>query len=285
MLKGGRRGGVSNAERKLPHAYLNGTDAFAVSDAKRLFQEASEGRFGQEAEAVSEESSDTDEALESGIAPEVLAKLLPDSETIFLPRLIDVGGSVAYRVAKRIFDIIACTAALAILAFPMVIIALKIRQESPGPAIYAQNRVGCDGKVFKLYKFRSMRVDAEALGAQWATEGDPRVTSFGRFLRKSRLDEIPQFWNVLKGDMSLIGPRPERPAFHEEFCKRIDGWEQRLAVRPGITGLAQVRGGYELLPREKILYDLDYIENRSLKMDWSIVWQTLRVMVSGDGAR
>ena len=167
----------------------------------------------------------------------------------------------------------------------MVIIALKIRQESPGPAIYAQNRVGCDGKVFKLYKFRSMRVDAEALGAQWATEGDPRVTSFGRFLRKSRLDEIPQFWNVLKGDMSLIGPRPERPAFHEEFCKRIDGWEQRLAVRPGITGLAQVRGGYELLPREKILYDLDYIENRSLKMDWSIVWQTLRVMVSGDGAR
>ena len=102
-------------------------------------------------------------------------------------------------------------------------------------------------------------------GAQWAAGDDPRVTPFGRKLRTSRLDEIPQFWNVVKGDMSLIGPRPERPVFHEAFKERIDGWEQRLAVRPGITGLAQVEGGYELLPKEKALLDIEYIENPELR--------------------
>ena len=99
------------------------------------------------------------------------------------------------------------------------------------------------------------------------------------------LDEIPQFWNVVKGDMSLIGPRPERPVFHEAFKERIDGWEQRLAVRPGITGLAQVEGGYELLPKEKALLDIEYIENRSFALDFSLIWRTLRTMATGEGAR
>lgn len=130
-----------------------------------------------------------------------------------------------------------------------------------------------------------MRTDAEVAGAQWATEGDPRVTPFGRFLRERRLDEIPQFWNVVRGDMSLVGPRPERPAFDEVFEKRIDGWSQRLAVRPGITGLAQVSGGYDLLPKEKALFDIAYIENRGARMDLSIMWRTLRTMATGEGAR
>lgn len=99
------------------------------------------------------------------------------------------------------------------------------------------------------------------------------------------LDEIPQFWNVVRGDMSLIGPRPERPAFHEVFCQRIHGWEQRVMVKPGITGLAQVEGGYDLLPKEKAKVDVFYIEHRSLRLDWSIIWKTVRTMISGEGAR
>ena len=194
-------------------------------------------------------------------------------------------AGLAYRIAKRAFDVASCSLALAILAIPMGVIALKVKRESSGPAIYAQTRVGRDGRLFKVYKFRSMYLDAEAKGAQWAAGDDPRVTPFGRKLRTSRLDEIPQFWNVVKGDMSLIGPRPERPVFHEAFKERIDGWEQRLAVRPGITGLAQVEGGYELLPKEKALLDIEYIENRSFALDFSLIWRTLRTMATGEGAR
>lgn len=188
-------------------------------------------------------------------------------------------------MTKRVFDMVSCGAALVILAVPMALIALGVKAGSPGPAIYAQRRVGKDGRAFELYKFRSMYTDAEVRGARWAEEGDPRVTPFGRFLRTTRLDELPQFFNVVKGDMSLIGPRPERPVFHDEFCRRIDGWDQRLAVRPGITGLAQVEGGYELLPKEKALYDLEYIETRSIALDLRIIFKTLSTMLTGKGAR
>ena len=192
---------------------------------------------------------------ESAIAPDVLAKLLPD-DVVVLPELKRVGGSLPYRFAKRAFDVVSCSCALVILAIPMAAIAVGIKAESPGPVIYAQTRVGKGGRLFKIYKFRSMYTDAEAKGARWAAGDDPRITPLGKKLRMTRLDEIPQFWNVVKGDMSLIGPRPERPVFHDEFCKRIKGWEQRLAVRPGITGLAQVTGGYELLPKEKARFDI-----------------------------
>lgn len=239
----------------------------------------------EEARAVLHALSHTPGLTECAIAPDVLARLLPDDEVVVLPRLSRVGGGALYRFAKRAFDVVSCSAALVVLAIPMGAIALMIKRQDPGPAIYAQTRVGKGGRPFKLYKFRSMYVDAEARGARWATGDDPRVTPLGRKLRKSRLDEIPQFWNVVKGDMSLIGPRPERPVFHEEFCKRIDGWEQRLAVRPGITGLAQVEGGYELLPKEKARLDIEYIEGRGIPMDLSIVWRTLRTMVTGEGAR
>lgn len=238
-----------------------------------------------EAKAVMHTLGHTPGLTGCAIAPNVLEKLLPDEGVVVLPRLTHVNGGPLYRAIKRAFDVVACSCALVVLAIPMGVIALMIKRQDPGPAIYAQTRMGKGGRPFKLYKFRSMYVDAEARGARWAAGDDPRVTPLGHKLRKTRLDEIPQFWNVVKGDMSLIGPRPERPVFHEVFCKRIDGWEQRLAVRPGITGLAQVEGGYELLPKEKARLDIEYIENRSFSLDLSIVWRTLRTMATGEGAR
>lgn len=250
-----------------------------------LSEAAEEAKTPQEKAAVMTGLANTPRLSESGIASEALEKLLPDEEIVVLPRVSRIAGGLLYRVIKRLFDITSCCFALVLLLIPMVVIALKIKQESEGPVFYAQHRVGKDGKVFKLYKFRSMYIDAEARGAQWAQGDDPRVTPLGRKLRSSRFDETPQFVNVIKGDMSLIGPRPERPVFHEAFCERIDGWEQRLAVRPGITGLAQVMGGYELLPKEKARLDIEYIENRSIRLDWQLIWKTLRTMVTGDGAR
>lgn len=221
---------------------------------------------------------------ENGIPADVLEKLLPGDDVIELaePR---VGGGLGYRFAKRAFDVVSCGCALVVLAIPMGLIALKIKSESPGPVIYAQRRVGKGGRIFDVYKFRSMYVDAEARGAQWAQGDDPRVTPFGKVMRKTRMDEIPQFWNVFKGDMSLIGPRPERPAFCAEFEKRIHGWHYRTMVTPGLSGLAQVTGGYDLLPKEKVVLDLEYIERRSIAMDLKIILKTLGVVSTGEGAR
>lgn len=244
-------------------------------------------------ESASEEStanimvavSDTPGLSESDIALGVLETLLPDEEVIVLPKVSRIAGGPLYRGAKRVFDVVASSAALIVLAIPMGAIAVKIKSESEGPAIFSQRRLGKDGKIFSLYKFRSMYTDAEVKGAQWATEGDPRVTPFGKFLRATRLDELPQFWNVIKGDMSLIGPRPERPVFSDEFARRIDGWNQRLLIRPGVSGLAQVKGGYELLPKEKARYDIEYIEKRSFGMDVRIMARTLVTIFKKQGAR
>ena len=260
-------------------------DPAHAATLKDLASAASEAQTREEAAAVYAAVSHTPGLSESGIAADVLSELLPDEGVVELPRVDQISGSPAYLFVKRAFDICSCGAALVLLAIPMVIIAVKIKRESPGPVIYAQRRVGLNGKVFNLYKFRSMYQDAEVAGARWAQDGDPRVTPFGKFLRNKRLDEIPQFWNVVKGDMSLIGPRPERPAFHEVFCKRIHGWDQRVVVKPGITGLAQVEGGYDLLPKEKAKIDILYIEHRNARMDWGIIWRTIRTMISGEGAR
>ena len=251
-----------------------------------VFTGAAKGEFSTCEKAVAmTDLVDAPRMAEFSIAPEVLKKLLPDEEVVMLPRVSKVSGGFVYKFIKRAFEVVLCSAALLICAIPMAVIAVKIKCESEGPVFYAQRRIGKDGVVFELYKFRSMYIDAEVYGAQWATEEDPRITPFGKNLRKNRLDEIPQFWNVVKGDMSLIGPRPERPAFHDEFCKRIDGWEQRLLVKPGITGLAQVMGGYELLPKEKAIYDIEYIEKRSIRMDLSIAFRTIQTMITGRGAR
>lgn len=190
-----------------------------------------------------------------------------------------------YHFVKRVFDIVSCFIALIICAIPMCIIAILVKRDSPGPVFYRQIRLGYMGREIEVVKFRSMRTDAEALGAQWTRGEDPRVTKVGAVLRRTRLDELPQFWAVVKGDMSLIGPRPEREVFYNEFEKNIHGFSQRMYAMPGITGLAQVNGGYDLLPEEKVLYDLEYIKNCSIGVDWKIIWKTLAVLFSHEGAR
>lgn len=191
----------------------------------------------------------------------------------------------SYLVVKRFFDFFFASIGLIVLAIPMAIIALIIVLDSPGAPIFKQERLGLNGKPFVIYKFRTMHMDAEKNGPRWADREDKRCTQFGVFLRKTRIDELPQLWNILKGDMSFVGPRPERQYFYEQFEKYIVGFSNRLVVVPGLTGYAQVNGGYELKPEEKIVYDMEYIEKRSVLLDlWCIV-QTFRVVFSGKGAR
>lgn len=218
---------------------------------------------------------------------ETIERLIDTNKVIELERidLATLPKRRVYRFVKRAFDIVSCSAALVILAIPMGVIAVMVKLDSPGPVFYVQERLGRGGVPIKIVKFRSMRTDAEAMGAQWTQSDDPRVTRVGAFLRKTRLDELPQFLMVIKGDISLIGPRPEREVFYNEFEKYIHGFKQRMLVKPGITGLAQISGGYNLKPAEKVLYDLDYIKHASIGMDLAIIWKTLGVLFSHDGAR
>jgi exopolysaccharide biosynthesis polyprenyl glycosylphosphotransferase len=170
----------------------------------------------------------------------------------------------------------------------MLLVALAIRMESKGPVIFRQARVGLRGKCFQLVKFRTMRMDAETAGAQWATANDPRVTRLGKFLRTYRLDELPQFINVIRGEMSLVGPRPERPEFVEELRKQISYYDERHSVRPGITGWAQTQYRYGSSVEDaarKLEYDLFYLKNMSIFFDCAIILDTVGIMFSGEGAR
>lgn len=191
-------------------------------------------------------------------------------------------------VLKRMSDILAASVLLFLTLplFPLVALAVKL--DSRGAAIYSQKRAGLGGKPFTMYKFRSMRNDAEAKGAQWATDNDPRVTRLGKILRLSRLDELPQLWNVLKGDMSLVGPRPERPEMIAELNEKIPYYAERHGVRPGITGWAQTSYTYTSTIEDtkiKLEYDLYYLKNHSLLLDFVIMFQTIRVALRGIGAR
>jgi len=180
-------------------------------------------------------------------------------------------------IVKRMIDIGLSSLVLLALAIPFVIIAWLVRRSSPGPAFYRQERMGLDGKAFHVYKFRSMPVNAEEdTGPIWAPENDPRVTTIGRWLRRFDLDELPQFWNVLKGDMSIVGPRPERPFFVEQFKHLYPQYMLRHKVKAGITGWAQVNGWRGNTSLEKrIEYDLYYIQNWSVGLDIKIMWLTL----------
>ena len=190
---------------------------------------------------------------------------------------------------KRTLDLSAGIAGFVLSAPVMAMVALAVRLDSKGPVIYRQVRVGRMGKNFEVLKFRSMRVDAEKInGAQWATENDPRVTKVGRILRKYRFDELPQFVNVIRGDMSFVGPRPERPQFVEELRKGIPYYDERHSVRPGITGWAQVQFTYGSSIEdayEKLEYDLFYLKNMSVTFDLAIIFQTIGIVVGGHGGR
>jgi lipopolysaccharide/colanic/teichoic acid biosynthesis glycosyltransferase len=210
---------------------------------------------------------------------------------------------------RRTVDVVVASAALAVLSPVMLLVVLGIKLDSRGPVFYTQDRVGINrrrrerrgddrtqggrrrivaaGRPFRIFKFRTMHIDAEAAGPQWARSGDPRVTRFGRFLRKTRLDEVPQFINVLRGDMAIIGPRPERPFFVNFLQVEIPHYSKRLLVKPGITGLAQVSNGYDdsiESVRNKVKWDLRYIRTQGLRANLRIVVETVRTVLTGEGA-
>ncbi|AXJ00771.1 Undecaprenyl-phosphate glucose phosphotransferase [Cyclonatronum proteinivorum] len=232
--------------------------------------------------------------------PNISVKLIPDfyqiisgmnkTNQIFGLPLIEVMPDPMpawEKSVKRLMDVVLSILILVVSAPVMLLVALIIRLTDPGPVIFAQERVGLFGRPFIMYKFRSMYVNAEAkTGPTWATENDSRITPVGYWLRKLRLDELPQLWNVIKGDMSLVGPRPEREHFVNQFKAQIPLYARRLRVRPGITGWAQVKWKYDETfddVKEKTKYDLFYVENISLKMDIKILINTIATMLSGKG--
>jgi exopolysaccharide biosynthesis polyprenyl glycosylphosphotransferase len=191
------------------------------------------------------------------------------------------GGASA---AKRVFDLVLGSVLFVVAAPVMLVVALAIRLTSRGPVLYRQQRVGKEGGEFTMVKFRTMQVDAEsATGPVLARENDPRITWLGRYLRAARLDELPQLWNVLRGDMSFVGPRPERPEFVGRFEDEIQGYAERLKVRPGLTGYAQVNGEYHTSTATKLKYDLAYIHNHSLWLDLKILSETVKVILTRRG--
>jgi sugar transferase (PEP-CTERM system associated) len=190
---------------------------------------------------------------------------------------------------KRVLDVVAAGAGMVLAAPLMLVVATLIKSVSRGPALYRQQRVGEHGQVFTLYKFRSMRTDAEAgTGAVWARDNDDRIIPGGRFIRKTRLDELPQLWNVLRGNMSFVGPRPERPEFVGELTRAIPFYGQRHVVKPGITGWAQVRYSYGSTvddAMEKLQYDLFYIKNLTIALDLFIIFLTVKTVILRRGAK
>jgi sugar transferase (PEP-CTERM system associated) len=177
----------------------------------------------------------------------------------------------------------------AVLSLPIALLtAILIKLESPGPVLYKQERVGRNGRPFTLMKFRSMKVDAEKDGPVWARDGDERTTRVGRIIRHIRVDEIPQFWNILKGEMSFVGPRPERPHFVSQLAQEIPYYDQRHLIAPGLTGWAQIKYPYGASiedARQKLQYDLFYIKNQSLTLDAAIIFETIKTILFGRGAR
>lgn len=226
------------------------------------------------------------------------------------------------RILKRALDVVVSSTMLVLLAPLLLAVAAVVKLTSKGPVIYSQTRVGLNlrsagadrrqrgmgppegasdrrvpgrdrraafayGRHFVIYKFRTMRTDAEKCGARFATQGDPRVTPVGRFLRKTRLDELPQLWNVLKGEMTLVGPRPERPEFIQQLSQQIPGYLDRLGLQPGLTGVAQILNGYDNEVesfRRKVAFDLHYLQNCSFLNDVKILIRTIGVVLTGSGA-
>lgn len=216
------------------------------------------------------------------------AVILPyeHSEEFYVEELGTVEKKPVYAFFKRTLDVAVALLFSVVLLVPMLIIALLVKITSKGSAFYHQERLGLDGKKIDVLKFRTMRMDAEEDGIRWSGgEDDPRITGFGRVLRNTHLDELPQLWCILTGAMSLVGPRPEREVYYDAFEQYIHGFHQRLKVKPGLTGLAQVKGGYFLKPEEKILYDVEYIKTRSFWLDIKIILKTIGVVFRREGVK
>lgn len=231
----------------------------------------------------------TADALQIKVLPGFYDAMVSDCqierlEDIPLVRLTGNGPSAWFLGVKRVFDVLFSLAALAVTAPVMLLAALAVKLTSPGPVLYCQERVGQGGRVFRIYKLRTMVRDAErATGPVLAHEYDERITPVGRLLRRTRVDELPQFWNVLRGDMSVVGPRPERLEFAQEFADNIPGYAQRFRVRPGITGLAQVYGDYLTSVYHKLRYDWIYLHRMSLWQDLRILAMTVKTILQRAG--
>ena len=230
-------------------------------------------------------------AVRISVLPDLYQMLLGSVKVnhIFGTPLIEIKQDllpVWQRVSKRVFDVGGAIIFL-VLGLPLYLFtALLVRSSSPGPIFYRQPRIGKNGVPFNIIKFRSMYVDAERLGPALSSDHDPRITPWGRFMRKVRLDEFPQFWNVLRGDMSIVGPRPERQFFIDQIIKLAPHYRHLHRVRPGLTSLGQVKYGYaETVPQmvERLKFDILYIENMSLAMDFRIILYTLKIIVEGRG--
>ncbi len=209
----------------------------------------------------------------------ILPYEVKDGERYFVEDVSEVKDKPVFSFFKRAFDLSASFVALCVLILPILFIALLVVCTSKGHAFYKQERLGLKGKKFNIIKFRTMVVDAEKDGAKWSEgDNDERITRFGKFLRKTRLDELPQLFCCFIGTMSLVGPRPERKIYYIEFEKYIHGFCQRLKVKPGLTGYAQVNGGYNLKPEEKVVYDVEYIKKRSMWLDLKIIFKTIGVV-------
>lgn len=213
--------------------------------------------------------------------------LSADNDNILMDRL-SRPAPLAGQFGKRAFDICAALGLIILFAPLLMVTAIAIKLDSPGSVLYRQRRVGFEGREFEIFKFRSMRADAERDGARWAMKNDNRITRVGRFIRRTRIDEIPQALNVLRGEMSFVGPRPERPEFVRVLETEIPGYHGRHHVKPGITGWAQVKHEYTASvegAREKLAYDLFYIKHGSFLLDFLIVLMTVRVALLGIGSR
>lgn len=280
--------------------YKNGNDILlgTSSNIDNILRE-----YKPEVVVINSESTDHKELLELVAKCDeknIRVKIKPDLYDIFTGQtktqnlygipLIEIRTQLMkpwQEVAKRIFDVVFSSLVI-ILGFPIwATVAIITKLESEGPVFYTQPRVGKDGRVFKIFKYRSMVKDADKHKQKWTSVGDPRVTKWGRFIRKTHLDEIPQFWNVIIGDMSVVGPRPEQPKFVEQFSKSIPHYKRRLKVRPGITGWWQVKyTAHELNEEEiknRIKDDFYYIENMSLQLDFEIVIRTVYAVLTGHG--
>ena len=186
-----------------------------------------------------------------------------------------------YELVKRCFDVVLSAVLLLLLAIPMILIGFAVKLSSPGPVLYFQERLGKDGKHIKICKFRTMVSDSEIDTIRWSYDEDPRITPLGKILRKYHIDELPQLWDIFRGVLSFVGPRPEREVFYDAFETYIHGFRERLKVTPGLTGLAQVTGGSRMPPEEKIICDIEYIKNRSLMLDFKLIVKTLAVVILG----